>query len=272
MESVLKGWPLELGNRLFHLAPRWKPFGFSAAFLALWMSVAWNWMRRPEITPAMRGREVALRLGCFACHGPDGEGGVSSPGASGAAMPGWDNATAEMYIHGEQDIREWILLGAPRSDSAFRGPSDSAYRGPLPMPAYQGLLDKGELDDLVAYFLAVSGWAPDMPDEAFAGRAVAARLGCFGCHGPSGMGGMPNPGSFKGHIPPWDGDEFADLARDDGELREWILEGRVRRLWSNPFARRYLEGQTVRMPAYRAHVSAEEEKNMVAYVRWLRDR
>ena len=138
------------------------------------------------------------------------------------------------------------------------------------MPAYEDLLSDRELDDLVAYYLAVSGWAPDIPDAAFEGRKIASRLGCFGCHGPAGMGGVANPGSFKGHIPPWDGEEFKELVRDDEELREWILDGRIRRLWDNPVARRFLESQKTRMPAYREHVSDEEVSKMVQYIRWLR--
>ncbi len=36
------------------------------------------WVRRtPETTPAIRGEVVARRLGCFGCHGPQGQGGVS---------------------------------------------------------------------------------------------------------------------------------------------------------------------------------------------------
>ena len=33
-------------------------------------------MREGETTAAMRGRAIAAAQGCFACHGPEGAGGV----------------------------------------------------------------------------------------------------------------------------------------------------------------------------------------------------
>ena len=56
------------------------------------------------------------------------------------------------------------------------------------------------------------------------GRLLAESLGCFSCHGPGGVGGVPDPGStdpvpaFTGGVP-W---EFAD---NTDELRNWILWG-----------------------------------------------
>ncbi len=183
-------------------------------------------------------------------------------------MPGWGGAAAAMYMKSEEQIREWILYGAPRSGS--RDGTAWTTDGLVEMPAYHDLLSNRDLDDLVAYFLAVSGWAPEIPDGPFEGRRVATRIGCFGCHGPSGMGGVPNPGSFKGHISPWDGEEFRELVRSDAELREWILDGSIARLRDNPLARYFLDGQKTQMPAYRGHISNEELNLMVQYVGWLR--
>ena len=137
-----------------------------------------------------------------------------------------------MFVKSEQDIREWILYGVPRSQ-AERHASDG-HRTLVPMPSYERELDAGQLEDLVAYVLAVSGWRDEIPDAAYEGRKIATRLGCFGCHGPSGMGGVANPGSYKGHIPPWTGHEYAELVRDEGELREWILEGKIERSLEQP--------------------------------------
>ncbi|MAE61033.1 MAG: hypothetical protein CMJ49_06720 [Planctomycetaceae bacterium] len=228
------------------------------------------WVRRtPETTPAIRGEAVARRLGCFGCHGPQGQGGVSDPTSPGGAIVDWHYATTKMFISSEQDIREWILYGKPTNATARLAIDDHATL--VPMPAYQGLLSDRELDDLVAYFLAVSGWRDEIPDDAYEGRKIAQRLGCFGCHGPSGMGGVPNPRSFKGHIPPWDGKEFDELVQDDDELREWILEGKTERLWNNPAARFFLERQSTPMPAYHDHLSDAELELLVKYINWLRE-
>lgn len=224
--------------------------------------------RRPETTAAIRGKRIAARLGCFACHGPEGQGGVGDPSAPGSAVPDWRFTTAEMFIRSEQDIRDWILLGRPEWEATRKASEDD--RRLVPMPAYQGRLSATELDDLVAYFRAVSGWNPSIPDDAFEGRKIAMRLGCFGCHGPSGMGGVANPGSFKGWVPPWDGHEFVELVRDDQELRAWILDGRIERLWRNPLARHFLSRQSIAMPAYGDHISDWELDRLIAYIQWLR--
>jgi hypothetical protein len=104
------------------------------------------------------------------------------------------------------------------------------------MPAWRDRLSAREVDHLVAWVKAVSDFDP-LPAEAAAGRDVAASLGCFACHGPQGRGDTPNPGSLKGHIPSWSGADFLALARDEGEIHEWIREGAPRRLRENPWRR-----------------------------------
>jgi len=225
-------------------------------------------LRQPEITPAMRGEGIARRLGCFGCHGPEGAGGVGDPTSPAGRIPGWDSGTMAMYARNEAEIREWILYGARRNEP----PRPASVPKPLiPMPAYEAHISGEELDDLAAYVQAVRGCAPGMPDTVYEGRKIAVRMGCFGCHGPSGMGGVPNPGSFTGHVPAWDSGAFEELVRNEAELREWILDGRILRLWKNPVARHFLEGQTIPMPAYREHLSGDEVDMLVAYINWIRE-
>lgn len=226
--------------------------------------------RSRESTPALRGERVAHDYGCFVCHGPEGRGGVADPGSRNGFVPGWDGPTVATLATDENEVIEWIQDGVPRRLKAVH---EVAQRSPLiPMPAYRGRISPAELSDLLTYFRAVSTFGEDMPEPAYEGWKVAERLGCFGCHGPSGAGGAPNPGSFKGHIPSWHGEEFAELVRDDAELNEWILDGHPKRLWENPAARHFLEGQVIAMPAYRAHLSEQEQSGLVAYVHWLRKR
>jgi mono/diheme cytochrome c family protein len=122
----------------------------------------------------------------------------------------------------------------------------------------------------VAYVRAVA--AADVPEDPTArnGHAVADRLGCFRCHGPGGRGASSNPGSLKGYIPPWDGRDFAELVVDEGELREWILDGRPQRLQTNALARFFLDRQAIRMPAFRGQIREEELRALGAYIGWLR--
>ena len=241
---------------------------YAVALALLVMGGGWLMLRRGETTPAIRGEKLARELGCFACHGPGGLGGVADPTSPGGEVPDWRYTTVKLFITCEEDVRGWILHGSTAGD-ARRAPTD-AHPSLVPMPAYAELLSPRETDDLVAYFLAVSGWRPEYSEEVYEGWKIATRLGCFGCHGPSGMGGVPNPGSLKGHIPPWDGEEFAELVRDEDELREWILFGRIERLWSDPAARLFLERQKTPMPAYHDYLSDIELKKLVAYILSLR--
>lgn len=223
-----------------------------------------HWQRRAGETSVQRGRAVAERMGCFGCHGPGGAAGISNPGASaGGTVPTWTGGIWMMYAKDEADIRAWIRDGHP----AGREPDAGAL---IRMPAYRGRLAPADFDDLVAYVLAVSLFG-DPPDSRVAeGRDAALRLGCLGCHGPEGRGLIANPGSFKGYVPPWDGDDFADLVRSEGEFRQWVRKGVCDRLGSNPAARRVLETQAIRMPAYGDRVSDADLAALRAYVAWVR--
>ena len=156
----------------------------------------------------------------------------------------------------------------PHSFPARSRSSMTSTRQTIRMPAWRGRLSHAQVDDLVTYVRAVA--AADVPEDPAArnGRAVAERLGCFG---PGGRGAGRNPGSLKGYIPPWDGNDFAELVADDGELREWILGGRPQRLQANALARFFLDRQAIRMPAFRGQLTEEELRALEAYIGWLRE-
>ena len=221
------------------------------------------WRGRVEGTAVVRGKAVAERMGCFGCHGPGGESPIPNPGSVTGKVPGWLGGTWMMFNQDEQDVREWILHGHPEG----RAPDEGAL---IPMPRYEGTIGEAELDDLIAYFLAVSqfGW----PEEAGVteGRDVAVRFGCFGCHGPEGRGLVENPLSFKGYIPPWDGDDYLELVQSDAEFRQWVSNGISDRFRDNPAARRFVERQIVPMPAYGELISDEEIDQLLTFVKWVR--
>jgi mono/diheme cytochrome c family protein len=109
-----------------------------------------------------------------------------------------------------------------------------------------------------------------IPDPVYEGRKLAVNLGCFGCHGPSGIGGVANPGSRTGFVAPWDGNQFAELSANDEEMRDWILMGQMpARLQGTPLEAQ-LAGQILQMPAYASQLSEDETDKLVFYINWLR--
>ena len=224
------------------------------------------WWRSYDVGPAQRGARLAAERGCLSCHGPAGRLADREGTLGVGTVPSFDHEDVTSYAKSEDEIREWILDGKPRRLREDGGGEPAPV---LQMPAWRGRLSPREVDHLVAYVKAVSDFDP-VPEAAASGRDAAARLGCFACHGPQGRFDTPNPGSLKGHIPSWTGNDFAELARHDGEIREWIREGSPRRLRENPVAAFFLRRQAIRMPAYGERVSDDEVRHITAYIRWLR--
>jgi mono/diheme cytochrome c family protein len=233
--------------------------------------VGYDQVRRPKLTQELRGYELAQDLGCFACHGPGGTGGVPNPGSDEREVPAWDGGNAMMYVENEEEIREWILLGHPRRleedhESHSHGSPD---REPLlSMPAFEGVISDGDLESLVAYYKVVAAFDP-VPPEVRPGYSVASKNGCFGCHGSRGLVGTSNPRSFKGYIPPWRGADYQELVNSETELRQWILEGQVDRFEANPIASYFTDRQVIQMPAYEGRLSNEDVADLVDYIEWL---
>ena len=228
-----------------------------------------HWWRTHNIGPVQGGFSVASAHGCFACHGPGGVIGLPDAGPGIGDVPAFSREELRGSAHNEGEIREWILDGVPRRVREEAAMTDE--RAPLlRMPAWRSVLSDAEVRDLVAYVKAVSDF--DLPPSGpiFDGHEVGAKRGCFGCHGPEGRGNAPNPGSLKGYIPSWDGDDFPELVRDETEVREWILDGSPRRLRENRLAAFFFKRQVLQMPAYRGRLSDDEVARLLDYVRWLR--
>jgi len=223
-----------------------------------------------EETSAARGQRLAAQLGCFSCHGPGGTGGTRNPGSEEGSVPAFTERTQMMYAKTIDDLREYVLDGAPRrkrDDPDYRAKVEAAA---LRMPAYRSFLSPRQVDDLVAYLRAASGQI--LPDEALPARGaeLAAEHGCFTCHGPLGAGGTPDPGSFKGYVPSFWGADFDDLVHSDEELRAWIAKGEIPRIAEHPVGGRFLRGQAIKMPAYGSFISEDDVRALAAYVRWIR--
>ncbi len=174
-----------------------------------------------------------------------------------------------MFVHNDQEIREYILDGAPAAKLKRESYRNEMAAQAIRMPAYRGWIKPADVEALVSYIRASSGLLlPDDPDVA-RGEELVRKTGCLACHGEMGSGGLPNPGSFKGYIPGFIGADFVELVQNDAELEEWIRRGTLRRLEEHPIASRFLKGQRVKMPAYGDHLSDWEIQGIMKYIRWL---
>jgi len=224
---------------------------------------------RPNLTAPERGRRIAEATGCFGCHGPEGVRGTANPGRDDRVVPNFEG-TLMMYATSEEEVREWIRDGAPRAKREDADWKAERRKGALRMPGFGKRLSKREIEDLVAYVMAVGALHGPEDSLALQGRDRAEALGCFGCHGSGGRMARSNPGSLKGYVPPWDGPDFTELVASEAEFREWVEEGVGRRFRSNPVAQYFLKRAPLHMPAYRDHLEPGDVEALWAYVQWLR--
>ena len=57
--------------------------------------------------------------------------------------------------------------------------------------------------------------------------AAYVHYGCINCHGPNGLGGVPNPQSPDKAIPPLSGQDFRKEFNTDAKILEFIRSGSV---------------------------------------------
>ena len=96
------------------------------------------------------------------------------------------------------------------------------------------------------------------------GAEIAARSGCFSCHGPEGARGLPDPGSGEA-VPQWDGGVPMMYVNGEEEVREYILDGVSKRRAQSQSAAAERQKAAIRMPAYRDVLRREEVDALVAY-------
>ena len=231
--------------------------------------IAAAYFTRHNLTAVERGRRLAEANGCFACHGPEGMRGTANPGDKDPTVPSFGSLM--MYADNPEEVRSWIANGSRRPRPKRTGPP---RRGPdratLHMPAFGGRLSKKEIDDLVEFVRAVASDPAPEDSLALAGRDRAGELGCVGCHGEGGRYARRNPGSLKGYVPPWDGNDFPDLVKNESEFREWVEHGVSKRFEGNRLARFFLDRAPLKMPAYEGKLAPGDVDALWAYVMWLR--
>jgi hypothetical protein len=103
------------------------------------------------------------------------------------------------------------------------------------MPVWGPIISDQQVSDLVAY---IGAGLPAVPDavpvpvpvgqgDVVAGAALYQRYGCINCHGPNGLGGVPNPGSEDKTIPPLSGADFRSEFNTDAKILKMIRDGSV---------------------------------------------
>ncbi len=120
------------------------------------------------------------------------------------------------------------------------------------------------------------------PNEFMRGWETAQRTGCFGCHGSEGRNGANNPGSDELRVPAWDGGMLFMYVENPGEIEEWILYGKPKRLWPEGYdprtgqaphqAHDHESGEDhglVEMPAYLDVLDEQQVKDLAALVRFI---
>ncbi|HUG53206.1 MAG TPA: c-type cytochrome [Vicinamibacteria bacterium] len=117
----------------------------------------------------------------------------------------------------------------------------------------------------------VSWWRAKDVGPVQRGWSVAEARGCFGCHGPGGVTGRPDPGGGVGGVPAFSRDELEAYARNDEEIREWILDGMPRRLRAEAEPSEPGEGPLAPMPAWRDVLAPGEVDDLVAYIKAVGD-
>ena len=118
----------------------------------------------PDDGDVQNGLELAHELGCFRCHGPMGIGGVANPSSLKGYVPGFFGQDYVELVESRDELREWIVDGAPKRLSGHPVASRIMTRQALKMPAYGEFLEPEQIDQLVAMveWLASDAWR-EMP-------------------------------------------------------------------------------------------------------------
>jgi hypothetical protein len=86
----------------------------------------------------------------------------------------------------------------------------------------------------VALASAVYWWRAHNVGAVQRGARLAASRGCLACHGTPGRLADPDGSRGIGTVPSFEHDDVTAYARSADEIREWILDGRPKRLDDPP--------------------------------------
>jgi mono/diheme cytochrome c family protein len=199
----------------------------------------------PEVAA---GAHEFVQFACAQCHGPQGTGGIS-PFVPALSTVGKQLTPAQ--------LRHIIDHGLGESANPTR-----PY-----MPVWGAVISTRQVGELVAYIRAglpevATATAPEVPrdqGDAVAGAVLYVRDGCVNCHGPNGLGGVPNPLSADKTIPPLSGLDFRKQFNTDAKVIDVIRSGSV--IGRAPI---------VSMPHWGGIISNQDLHALVAYLKTLK--
>ena len=161
------------------------------------------------------GAHLYVQFGCVQCHGPQGQGGVSP------AVPVLKNASGLTT----QELRTIINHGLGESKNPTK-----PY-----MPVWGAVISDRQVSELVSYIHAglpsvpTAGPlpVPQQQGDAVEGQTLYVNYGCINCHGPNGLGGVPNPQAPDRTIPPLSGAAFRNQFDTEAKITAVIRAGSV---------------------------------------------
>jgi mono/diheme cytochrome c family protein len=194
------------------------------------------------------GAHDFVQFACAQCHGQQGQGGVSP------------------YVPSLSRIGKTLTSAQLRS-IIDHGLGESANPTKPYMPVWREVISRHQVGDLVAYIhagLPAVSTATPVPipqgqGAAVEGGALYVRYGCINCHGPNGLGGVPNPQAPDKTIPPLAGAAFRGQFNTDAKIIDFIRTGSV--IGRAPI---------VSMPHWGGIIPAGQLKSIVAYLKTLK--
>ncbi len=194
------------------------------------------------------GAHTFVQFACAQCHGERGRGAIS------ADVPALTTVGKALTV-------------AQLSHIIDHGLGESKNPTKPYMPVWGEVISKTQVGDLVAYIRAGLPAVPDTqpvpipqgqgPDVA--GAALYVRYGCINCHGPNGLGGVPNPLSPDKSIPPLSGGGFRHDFPTDKAIADIIRSGSV--IGRAPI---------VSMPHWGGIIPAGDVQSLIAYLKTLK--
>ena len=203
---------------------------------------------RRSTRTSLPARTTSSQFACAQCHGERGRGGVAP------AVPALTSVAKALT---PAELRSIIDHGLGESSNPTQ-----PY-----MPVWGAVISKTQVSDLIAYLRAglpavPTAEPPTIPrgqGAAVEGAVLYVRYGCVNCHGPNGLGGVPNPQSPDKTIPPLSGQDFRKEFNTDAKIIAVIRSGSV--IGKAPI---------VSMPHWGGIIPEDQLRALVAYITTLK--